>query len=188
MDIQKGAKIAAMVVVAFGAASAIYVAVTEGIRQGAELLAIVLGGLAMLIVERPAGAYVEKAGKEAEKAGKEAEKVDVELDNMKRHMRKSAPWDDERIREMEELAAELPNGHVEWFDSAHGKSVEERERIGVIHFEPEPGRKAETDLILDPDGNLRVNGTSEDGRPQGAEIAAAWVFDAIRRLSKRTDQ
>ena len=181
MDIQKGAKIAAMVVVAFGAASAIYVAVTEGIRQSAELLAIVLGGLAMLIVERPAGAYVEKAGKEAEK-------VDVELENMKRHMRKSAPWDDERMSEMEELAAELPNGHVEWFDSAPGKSVEERERIGVIHFEPEPGRKAETDLILDPDGNLRVNGTSEGGRPKGAEIAAAWVFDALRRLSKRTDQ
>ena len=174
MDIQKGAKIAAAVVVAFGAASAIYVAVAEGIRQGAELLAIVLGGLAVLIVERPAGALAEKADKEVKK--------------MERHRLKSAPWDDERIREMEELAAELPNGHVEWLDSEPGKSVEERERIGVIHFEPEPGRKAETDLILEPDGNLRVNGTSEVDRPEGADIAAAWVFDALRRLSKRMDQ
>ena len=109
----------------------------------------------------------------------------------KRHRLESAPWDDERIREMEELAAELPNGHVVWFVCTPGKSEEESERIGVIQFEPELGRKAETDLILETDGNLCVNGTSETsegGRPQGADIAAAWVFDALRRLSKRTDQ
>ena len=109
----------------------------------------------------------------------------------KRHRLESAPWDDERIREMEELAAELPNGRVVWFDCTPGRSVEESERVGVIQFEPELGRKAETDLILDPAGNLCVNGTSETtegGLPRGADIAAAWVFDALRRLSKRTGQ
>ena len=195
MDMQKYAKIAAMAVVVLAGASAIYVAVTESIQEGADLLAIVLGGLAVLTVGKPADAYAGKAtaeaGKanaEAEKGNAEAEKANVELRTLRRRMKKRAPWDGERMKEIEDLAAELPKGRVEWFDSTAGKNVEAREQIGTIHFEPEPGRRAQTALILEPDGDLCVNGTSENGRPEGAEIAAVWIFKALRKRGGEDDQ
>ena len=63
-----------------------------------------------------------------------------------------------------ELAELLPNGEVDRFEHTERLGMD-LERVGAIHFEPEEGRKAETDLIRDRDGYITVGGTSEHGRP-----------------------
>lgn len=83
-----------------------------------------------------------------------------------------------------ELAELLPNGEVDRFEHTERLGMD-LERVGAIHFEPEEGRKAETDLIRDRDGYITVGGTSEHGRPAGREVAAAWMFRALKEMQRR---
>ena len=85
--------------------------------------------------------------------------------------------------ELAELA-ELLHGEVVRFEPAERLGMD-LERVGAIHFAPEKGRKAETDLIRDRDGYITVGGTSEHDRPAGREVAVAWMFDALKDMQRR---
>ena len=137
-----------------------------GLAAAAEQALVIVSALMVMVVARPADKWA-------------ANSEDEIMDRFKR-----GPDGPGRWAELAELAELLPNGEVDRFEHPERLGMD-LERVGAIHFEPEEGRKAETDLIRDRDGYITVGGTSEHGRPAGREVAAAWMFRALKEMQQR---